>query len=81
MLEAFEREAERLGMTDARAIALVARGPSASAEGRGGIAMSGYTSDSQAIADLFMQVRAILRTMGKDMQVVDIPASKPEGRS
>ena len=72
MLKAFEDEAQRREFTDARAIALV------SMSGHCGIAMSNYGDDMElAVNDLIRQVRAILRTAGMDLHVVQIAKPVP----
>jgi hypothetical protein len=79
MLSAFETETARQNVTDARAIALV------TLDGKAGIALSGYGDDEltgiRAVNDLILQVRAILRTMGKDLHVIEVPRTVPGARS
>jgi hypothetical protein len=36
---------------------------------RGGLVLHGYKSDSEAIADLLMHLRAIFKANGKDLQI------------
>ena len=36
---------------------------------RGGIGLFGYDSDSEAVADMLIYLRSILRANGKDLQV------------
>ena len=75
MLGAFEKAAEAKGLTDARAIALVRRGDD------GGIAFSGYESDRDVVNDMIGQLRAILRTSGMELHVVQVPKHDEETSS
>jgi hypothetical protein len=43
--------------------------------------MSNYKDTAQAVTDLIFQVRAILRTMGKDLHVIEVPKTTPGQRS
>jgi hypothetical protein len=42
-------------------------------EKRGGINIHGYDDDIEAIVDLFMHMRAIMRANGKDLDFIAIP--------
>ena len=68
MLETFN--AQIGDHSDVRAIVILRQGA------QGGIAMSGYIGDdgaTQAVEDLIGHARAILRTLGMDLQVVHVP--------
>jgi hypothetical protein len=45
---------------------------------RGGIIMHGYEDGVEAMADLFIHMRAIFKAHGKDIELIAIPDS-PEG--
>lgn len=40
--------------------------------GMGALVIDGYDDDAEAIANLFMHMRAIFRTQGKDMKLIEI---------
>lgn len=39
---------------------------------RGGICLHGYESDAQAMAEMFIHLRAIFRASGKDLSIITI---------
>jgi hypothetical protein len=45
-------------------------------EERGGLQMHGYEDDSEAIADLFIHLRAIFRANGKELMFAPMPAGR-----
>ena len=45
---------------------------------RGGIQIHGYDDQNEAMADLFMHMKAIFQSVGKDLDFIGIPNS-PEG--
>jgi hypothetical protein len=47
-------------------------------EDRGGIQIHGYDDEAEAMADLFIHMKAIFQAQGKDLQFIGIPES-PEG--
>jgi len=47
-------------------------------EGRGGIQLHGYDSQAEAMAELFVHMKAVFASMGKDLDFIGIPES-PEG--
>jgi hypothetical protein len=47
-------------------------------EHRSGIQMFGYEDQSEGIADLFVHMKAIFQSMGKDLEFIGVPES-PEG--
>ena len=84
MLDAF-KGALVDGEPNTRAMALVTRYVAAEHRDLSGIAATGYGADSpearaQMVADLLSHTRAILRLMGKDVQIVEVgeePFSRP----
>jgi hypothetical protein len=46
----------------------------------GGIQIHGYDDAAEAMTDLFIHMRAIFRSMGKDLSFIPVPDS-PEGLS
>lgn len=45
------------------------------AEKRGGLQLHGYENDTEAMADLFIHLRALFRANGKDLVFAPIPAA------
>jgi hypothetical protein len=45
---------------------------------RGGIVLHGYDSEVEAMAELFLHIKAVFNSIGKDIDFVGIPDS-PEG--
>lgn len=68
MLGVFEHETKDL--TGARCVVMLFV-PGTPQEG--GTALCGYERDSDAIADVLMHLRAIMRANGKDLEVVAVP--------
>lgn len=44
----------------------------------GGVGLFGYDNDSDAVVDMFMHLRAIVRASGRDLEFIGIPES-PDG--
>lgn len=42
-------------------------------ENRGGICIHDYDDDIEAVVDLFVHLRAIMRANGKDMEIITVP--------
>jgi hypothetical protein len=45
---------------------------------RGGIVLHGYDSEAEAMAELFVHMKAVFNSIGKDLEFIGIPDS-PEG--
>jgi len=45
---------------------------------RGGIQLHGYDSQAEAMAELFLHMKAVFQSMGKDLSFIGVPDS-PEG--
>jgi hypothetical protein len=45
---------------------------------RGGLQLHGYEDDTEALADLFLHLRAIFRSQGKDLNFMPMPEGPPE---
>lgn len=77
-LEAFQHHKHMLRATadGARAIVIVVVPGDRGVRCGGG--HSGYDDDAQAIADMLMHARAVMRANGKDLQVVTM-GDKPDG--
>ena len=74
LLDAFRNHAET---TDGdRAIVFLF-----SKDKRGGIGMTGYESDNDALVDLFVHLRAIMRANGKDLHLVPVGTTPPGERA
>lgn len=39
----------------------------------GGIALGGYEDDTDAIADMFLHLRAIMESNGKTLEIINVP--------
>jgi hypothetical protein len=50
-------------------------------EQRNGLVLHGYDKDSEAVADLFIHLRAILRANGKDLHVLPVGMTPEDKRS
>jgi hypothetical protein len=47
---------------------------------KGGIALSGYSDDTEAIADLLIHLRALFRARGQELHIVPAGMTPPKDR-
>jgi len=74
MLDAFRNHAERA--EGDRAIVFLVDGGK-----RGGIGISGYEDDKDALVDLFVHLRAMFRAQGSDLEFIPVGTTPPKDRA
>ena len=75
MLTTFEDQTRGYAFSGARAIVILSHA------GHGGIALSGYDGEdgpARAVDDLITHAKAILRTLGMNLEVVHVPRGRGE---